>query len=427
MVRSKMGTREILLSFPIQNSETLDNISEIARLSLGYTFTGTSRHFVQFRDASAPFGFDSSEIIATDEDYALYHSLFTQVYTRERDIDLGTLLLQLRLQVDPKAGRGSGPCFVLAEEGVGHAFIHYLVRSQVDATVGLLEWPPASPLDESPERRYLLEIPQLPERMHRLAVTTPGLAMFRSVAPGVAVQVGHRHPITLRACPVWQASGLVLFRAAPLDPLVVRQVPAMGPVTSFARISFGSAGKKAKAGGPTQALDVSVPLRLVPSASSFKRVTGSFIQVQELPLLRRLAYLLGPETIRGSSLALCSQGAFLRCPRGVEAIPIGIFMSELRPDLFIAAGYDAVPSTSPEVIYRALGSPSDQVIFVLPQDGIIAVPKNGFTSLETALLEGHTWAKVDAEPIKAALSAEIPTLAYGKLGLSPLRDVQKLY
>jgi hypothetical protein len=101
-------------------------------------------------------------------------------------------------------------------------------------------------------------------------------------------------------------------------------------------------------------------------------------------------------------------------------------MSEMRPDLFVAAGYDPVPSVSPEVIYRALGSPSDHVVFILPNEGILAVPKTGFCSLETALLEGHSWAQVDATQIQAALSAEIPTLNYAEFGLSPMHDVQSV-
>ena len=51
----------------------MDRIAETARLVGGFTFTGTSRHFVQYRDAGAPFGYDAGQLLATDAALALYH------------------------------------------------------------------------------------------------------------------------------------------------------------------------------------------------------------------------------------------------------------------------------------------------------------------------------------------------------------------
>ena len=42
----------------------MDRMAETARLVGGSTFTGTSRHFVQYRDAAAPFGYDATELLA---------------------------------------------------------------------------------------------------------------------------------------------------------------------------------------------------------------------------------------------------------------------------------------------------------------------------------------------------------------------------
>ena len=47
LVRSKLGAREVVLTFASDSSARLDAIAEIARLAGGFTFTGTSRHFVQ--------------------------------------------------------------------------------------------------------------------------------------------------------------------------------------------------------------------------------------------------------------------------------------------------------------------------------------------------------------------------------------------
>jgi hypothetical protein len=66
LVRSKLGTREITLEFSAESSDRMDRMAETARLVGGFTFTGTSRHFVQYRDAGAPFGYDATQLLATE-------------------------------------------------------------------------------------------------------------------------------------------------------------------------------------------------------------------------------------------------------------------------------------------------------------------------------------------------------------------------
>ena len=80
IVKSKLGTREITLSFAAESADRMDRVSETARLVGGFAFTGTSRHFVQYRDAAAPFGYDATQLISTDAALVLYHDRFTQVY-----------------------------------------------------------------------------------------------------------------------------------------------------------------------------------------------------------------------------------------------------------------------------------------------------------------------------------------------------------
>src|SRR5207247_9796040 len=78
IVQSKLGTKEITLTFAAESSDRMDRVAETARLVGGFTFTGTSRHYVQYRDAGAPFGYDAGQLLATDASLALYHDRFTQ-------------------------------------------------------------------------------------------------------------------------------------------------------------------------------------------------------------------------------------------------------------------------------------------------------------------------------------------------------------
>ena len=48
-----------------------------------------------------------------------------------------------------------------------------------------------------------------------------------------------------------------------------------------------------------------------------------------MPLLRQVAYALGPDTLRRAMVAFTSEGAFVRHPNGIEGIPVGEFYVDL--------------------------------------------------------------------------------------------------
>jgi len=424
VVRSKLGAREVTLTFGAESSDRLDRVAEVARLAGGYTFTGTSRHFVQYRDAGAPFGYDIPQILPSDAPLALYHNAFSQTYDVERKIEVRSLLLRLTPHVDPTAGREPGMRWILAEAGLGPALIHYLVRSGVNAELGLAEWPPESSFDDAPVRRYIFRVPTVPERMVPLLSTTPGLGYFVPAAPGAAVEIGFRHPVNLRACPVFGEAGLVLFRGN-ADPLEIERLPAFGDVAAFARMELR---KETTAARPPEAIRpeaVALTLRLLPSAEPWRSVTASWIRAEEMPLLRQVAYALGPDTLRKTRIAFTAAGAFLRHPTGIEGIPVGEFFREIHPGLYIPAGYDAVPAVAPAVLYRALGAPAGQVLFIAREGRAVGVPQDAFVPLETALLEAQEWTPVAAHSagLTAALATDLPEVVLGPVGIRPLRDL----
>ncbi|APR78086.1 Hypothetical protein A7982_03433 [Minicystis rosea] len=426
VVRSKLGAREVTLTFSAEGSDRLDRIAEVARLAGGYTFTGTSRHFVQYRDAAAPFGYDIGQITPSDAALSLYHNAFSQVYDVERQIEVRALLLRLEPHLDPATHREPGARWIAAEAGLGPALIHYFVRSGVDAEVGVAEWPPASSFDDAPVVRYLFRVPEVPARMAPLLASTPGLGVFVPVAPGAAVEVGYRHPVSLRACPVFDEAGLVLFRGGGRDVLELSRLPALGDVGAFARVDLRKEVASARAPEIAPRADaVSIKLRLMPSTEPWRSVTASWVRTEEMPLLRRVAYALGPESLRKTRIALTDEGAFLRQANGIEGIPVGEFFREIRAGLYIPAGYDAVPAVAPDVLHRALGSPSGQVIFLDRNGRAVGVPSDAFVPLETALLEAQAWAPLTAlsEGLTAALATELPEVFLGGAGLRPLRDV----
>jgi hypothetical protein len=428
VVKSRLGTREITLEFAAESSDRMDRIADTARLVGGFAFTGTSRHFVQYRDAGAPFGYDARQLLATDAALALYHERFSQTYNVEKRIELLPLLLRLMPQVDPRTRQQPGPRFVVAEQGLGSALVHYLVRSQVEGDVCVAEWPPASAFEDAPIRRWIFRIPELPPRMGALMHETPGITCFVPSGQGVAVEAGYRHPVELRSCPVFDAAGLVLIRGRGDEPWTIDRLPAMGALATFARVDMRDRGPDAAvARGTGQADLVRVPLRIVPSTRPWRRVTASFVEPAQVPLLRRLAYALPPSTIAQTRIAMTDRGAFLRSNAGIEAIPLGTFCVEVYPNLYIPAGHDVLPAIAPEVLARALGMPAGLVVFFGADSAdarALAVEDSAFVPLEAALLAAPPWDPVQAEAIETALAESPVDLRVTSVGLLPLRGVE---
>ena len=419
VAKSKLGMREIVLEFDAESSDHMDRMADTARLVGGFTFTGTSRHFVQYRDASAPFGYDAHDLLSTDSAVAVYHDQFTQAYDIERRVDLRSLLLRLQPRVDPSTKAEAGMRIVVAEQGLGATLVQYLVRSQVDGEVCVAEWPTRSALDEGPTRRWIIRIPSLPARMRRLMHSTPGLTCFVPAGQGVAVEAGYRHPVELRACPVFPATGLVLLRGRGDDPWIVEQLPTTGPLSTFARFEVRGGDDGVVATRALVPEVTRVPLRLVPSASQWRRVTATWIPTAELPLLRRLAYAIPYATIAHAKIAMTESGAVIESKMGIEAIPLGTFFVELHPNLFLAAGHEIVPAITPEVLARSLGAPSSFVLFVGVDGRARAVEQRAFVPLEEALLEAPTWEATEARGIEHALENTPIDLRTTSVGLFP--------
>ena len=199
----------------------------------------------------------------------------------------------------------------------------------------------------------------------------------------------------------------------------------MGDLRAFARVELRSDGapEASAATGAKLPDPVRVPLRIVPSPSPWKNVTATWIAPEQISLLRRIAYALPHQTILRTQIALSPRGAFLRSSAGIEAIPLGTFFVEFHPNLYIPAGYDVTPAVAPEVLYRALGASSSQVLFIDTNARAMAVDEVAFSPLETALLEAQAWEPLVAEAIQRALTEAPVDLKLEPIGLLPMSGV----
>jgi hypothetical protein len=165
------------------------------------------------------------------------------------------------------------------------------------------------------------------------------------------------------------------------------------------------------------------PGRVLPSSKPSRRVTGSFLKRSELPLLRRLAYVLPRASIERTEVALTPQGAYLRSSAGIEAIPIGTFFVEVRPNLYVPVGHEVVPSVAPDVLARAVGVSASRVLFVGTDARAVAVDSSAFAPLDLVLLEAPSWEEAHVEVLASSVTTAPIDLETVPIGLFPLRGV----
>src|SRR5437879_4469218 len=60
--RGAAGTREALVLLPAGSTHLGDVVARAARMAGGQAFTGSGKHFVQFRDTRAPLGYDAAAL-----------------------------------------------------------------------------------------------------------------------------------------------------------------------------------------------------------------------------------------------------------------------------------------------------------------------------------------------------------------------------
>ena len=198
----------------------------------------------------------------------------------------------------------------------------------------------------------------------------------------------------------------------------------LGDLRSLYRAEVSDTLQAQVASAGLDAPAVRVPVRLVPSTAPPSAVSASLVPANELGLLRRLAYALGATAIRGTRIAVTRVGAFLLREDGLEPLPLGVYYRRVHPQLFVPSGMEVVPMVEPEVLYGALGSPTEQLLFFRPDGGVVGVQQAGFVPLESALLESERWVEEPALSFEAALATETPTVWLEPLGMRPLRSAE---
>lgn len=421
-----LKTRELMLVIQADSSYRMDRIAGVAKLAGGLVFTGTSRHFVKYRDASSPLGYDVQQLLDDPADLILYHDTFRQAYSYERELAFRDLVFKLTpFRVPPGERELPSRLFATAEPGIGSALISYLFRWRVNARAALAEWPSRSAFEDAPRRLYVFDMTDVPPRMVQLMTALPGVRVFEPLGQTFAVELGYRHPIALESCTsLFDTESLHLFRGEG-EVQLVSPLPPFAPVRSLVRASVAIEETEVPGSGRGVRTDLgmSLPLRLASSTDPWRAVVATVVPAAQREWLARLLYALPPNTLSSLRIALGEDRIYLLDPSGIEGVPLGTFYSEVAPRIYVPAGMALVPAVSPAVLQELVRDRGDgHVFFELGRSEPILVAASAFGTVPRRVIREVAGVPISADRPQDE-EPELPLLQYEDARRFPLWGV----
>jgi hypothetical protein len=370
-VRTPLQSREFIIELPVTASHTADGLAATAALMGGLSFTGTTKHFVRYRDSRSPLGYDVESLHAGQGDYILYDTDFVQAYQRERELPFAGLVLNLAPQRE-RADRlqASDQALLRVVPGLWRPILSYLHRSHCPCEVAACERAPdrgggsGGPPVGQPERFYLMRC-RLAPRMEGLFRRTPGVELHRLVAKQVAVEIGYRHPLALGSCgSLFEESRFYLFSGSRGCLDVLTASPAF--VSAGALVQLAGAPLPTATLDPAAAEGVAVPLRLVISSGPRPPAIAARVPVAQAAWLKKLIYLLPPTAFEGLAICATDSWIYLYSAQAIEYVPLGEMYHQIAPGVLAPIGYELLPRVHPEVLVEHLRSGEDKLVFFTP-------------------------------------------------------------
>jgi len=428
-VVTPLKSREMVVLLPVRSSHAADQIAAVAGLNGGLTFTGTARHFVQFRDSRSPLGYDATSLEAGgDGDYMLYARDFTQSYTRTRELSLERLVMGMALEEVIADRLVPGEDAVLrVEHGLWRPVMGYLHRNRRPCAVASCD--AHVPGGGGDAQRLHLMRTALEPRMEALFRDTPGVGVFRLITDNTAVEVGFRHPVELTSVSdVFPEQCFHLFSGEPSRLEVIAGEPVFVQAADLVRLGAGADQEVEVLTHHAAAVErVAVPLRLVPSPGVRRAVTASRIPMRQVEQLKKLVYLLPPRVLERTRLALAGDEIFLLGEEGLEFFPLGELHYELAPGVLAPLGFELIPRVHPDVLLDHLQRQGDvelggEVLHFFSPDNPVALrlPRGAFAPLSRRALADVPLHGPTTGQVTLPAEATRPQLLNDPPGLFPL-------
>jgi hypothetical protein len=412
-VRTPLRSHAMALRIAAPSSYVLDRAARCARLVGGQTYTGTSKHFVKYRDDRAPYGYDLAEVPALPEGttLAVHGDDFVQAFAVERELPFVDLLFRLsprrRAGGERAALAERSELIVVAERGLGEGVLRYLWRSRVAARAALVA--PRGDSAFAERRRYLyLRVVDPPARIVALFRGTPGLAVFRPVTANVAVELGYDHPIDLASCAsVFDQGKAYVFwgggeRVDVIDgPIELTDVEHLTKID--VALERATPASDARFAAPAA---IGVELKLAATMAAPRRVVGALVPLAQVAWVKRLVYALPQASLRGQRVAVTDRGVLVLAGAGADVLPLGHPLVELAAGLLVPHGMELVPRVAPDVLARSLGHaaglvtvfPLEGTPFQVAEDALVALERRALAAIEVARAEVTTEPPSEAAP-----------------------------
>jgi len=371
-VRGQTGARQFLVLFHAASSYLTDRAARLSALLGGAAFTGSGKHFVRYRDARSPLGYDARQLSTDPADFLVYDERYTLALSRVRELPFAQLVLRLSPRAlpglkDPELERDR--LWLLAREGMARPLLGYLWRNQQRASAGAI-----SPVSAEAgaafagrPRWLIVRVETMPERLLHLFSTLPGVEVYSQVGERCLVQLGYRHPIRLEACAsLFEADKLYVFSGS-RDAAEIFDMPALVTVAGLVERGF-QLDERGPPAMQQAALTqrIAVPLRLEPAEIGDK-VSAVLVPWAQATWLRRFVYAAPQRLLERAKLAALDEGLLVVADDGLMALPIGRQFWQPAPGVLIPIGHRLEPAVAPGVLTEHLGADAGKlVIFPLP-------------------------------------------------------------
>lgn len=361
-VSSQTNAPELLVRLPVEGSHAADACAAAARIAGGLVFTGTSKHFVAYRDGRSPLGYDVDALLARSDDFVLYGRDFELGYKEVGVVALAPLLLSLSLQRRRDDVPGANETLLLrAERGLWRAVVGYLYRNGLESVVAACE--PAAVPSEAVSSSYLVRVETPPVRVVELFRRVPGVEVYRFRGERAAVQLGYDHPLALESCTSLLEPGkLYLFSGSRNVMEIVPEAPRFVPARAVVDLDLEKSIRQrelARAPVPRSRVE----LRLTVSGATPRLAVGSVIQEGDAERLKRLVYLMPPTLLEQYAICQTDRDIFLYAASGLDFIPLGELYWSPVPRVMIPLGYQILPAIGGDLLLRQLEAGPDDLFF----------------------------------------------------------------
>lgn len=359
--RMRSGLRELVVTLPCSSSQAADLVARAARTAGGQCFTGSGKHYAQYRDPRAPLGYDATEMSHEPADLTLYGLDEVTTCRLDGELPLERLLFGLELRAQAGSlqalvpGGDGAALFVTARRGLGPRLVDHFMSAGLKAEAAVCERDRDSAFGVA-GAFWIFRVEDLPTRLLGLCARTPGLQLYVPVLDNVAVAAGHAHPLHLEACrAVFKEDRFVLFGPPREGVTVLSPPPAFVRVADLVHTRTAAVPEAAVVTGAAASPRVlELALRLEPTPGP-PRAVGAWIPWRQAAWFRRLTYALPSAALRGYRVATLDAALLVIAADDLAGLPFGQPLARVAPGVLVPVGYGLRPALAPGLIAERFG------------------------------------------------------------------------